>query len=207
VADARVSGKSLPSTGPLDRYLRAQASLSERAFVSALPGAAVLVRVDERGGADETAPWAVPLLEHLPVPRDDGGGDDVFIDIGSLMTSVEATATGPAQPPLPLPRAREHATVHVVPTAGGSVGRAATVAVRIPERSISREHAVVACHDDGWSITDLDSSNGTGVNGMPLLPGEVHRLRSGDVIQLADVVFVFLDAAAFCSHLPALAGG
>jgi hypothetical protein len=42
---------------------------------------------------------------------------------------------------------------------------------------------------------------------MPLLPGEVHRLRSGDVIQLADVVFVFLDAAAFCSHLPALAGG
>jgi hypothetical protein len=206
VADVKSTAKTLPSTGPLERYLRAQALSSERAFVAALHGAAVFVRVDERGGADETAPWAVPVVEALPVPHPGVAGDDVFLDLSSMFGSIEATATGPAQPPLPSPRAREHATVYVVPAAGGRIGRDDDAAVRVRERSVSRRHADVA-HDDGaWSIVDVGSENGTGVNGMPLLSGEPHALRSGDVVQLADVVLLFLDAAAFYSHLPALAG-
>jgi hypothetical protein len=191
----------------LERFLRAQAlSSSSSDFVTTLPGAAVFVRVDERGGDDETSPWAAPEIETLHVPLPGVAGDDVFIDIGSMTASVEATATGPAQPPLPLPRAREQATVHVVPVDGGRVGRDASAAVRVRERSVSRAHADVGCDDGLWSITDLDSDNGTGVNGMPLVPGAPHSLRSGDVVQLGDVVLLFLDGAAFYSHLPALAG-
>jgi hypothetical protein len=206
VAD-KASPAKLPTTAKLERYLRAHALSSCRDFVEALPGAAVLVRVDERGGDDEASPWAVPAIETLHVPLPGVTGDDVFIDIASTLGSIEATATGPAQPPLPLPRARELATVHVVPHAGGRIGRDAGAAVRVRERSISRAHADVACVDGMWSITDLDSDNGTGVNGMPLLTGERHNLRSGDVVQLADVVLLFLDGAAFYSHLPALGGG
>jgi len=205
VADTRSTAKTLPFTAPLERYLRAQALMSERAFVAALPGAAVFVRVDERGGADEPAPWAVPIVDVLPLPVPGTPGDDVFFDLSSMFGSVEATATGPAQPPLPFPRAREQATVYVVPAAGGHIGRdGGGVVVR--ERSVSRRHADVA-HDEGfWSIVDVDSHNGTAVNGMPLLSGEPHPLRSGDVVQVADVVLLFLDAAAFYSHLPALVG-
>ncbi len=203
----RSSTAKLPTTAKLERYLRAHALLSSGEFVAALPGAAVFVRIDERGGHDEAAPWAVPAPEALPAPPPGFVDDDIFIDIGSMSGSVEATATGPAQPPLLVPRARELATVHVVPHGGCRLGRGDDVALRVRERSISRVHADVVCDDGQWSIVDLDSDNGTGVNGMPLLTGERHNLRSGDVVQVADVVLVFLDASAFYAHLPALGGG
>lgn len=170
-----------------------------------LPGAAVLVRLDERGGRDEGAPWAFPSLEDLEVPASEGDDDDdVFLDV-SFAGSDEATATGPAQPPLPIPPAREAATVYVVPRSGGSVGRTTSSAVVVAERSVSRVHAMIA-HSPGWTILDLDSDNGTGVNGMPLAPGVAQPLRSGDVVHLGDCSFVFLDPQAFHSHLPALTG-
>jgi hypothetical protein len=38
------------------------------------------------------------------------------------------------------------------------------------------------------------------------VPGILHPLKSGDVVHLGDVSFIFLDVGAFASHLPALAG-
>lgn len=207
MVDVKSPTKKLPAVAALGRFLRSHAVLSETAFLAALPGASVFVRIDERGGADESAPWAVPALDVMSLPPSGPLGDDVFIDLGSMVDSVEATATGPSQPPLPLPRAREHATAYVVPAAGGRIGRAPVSAVVVGERSISRVHAEIARHEEDWTLIDAGSENGTGVNGLPLLPGEVRRLRSGDVVQLADVVLLFLDGASFHLHLPALAGG
>jgi hypothetical protein len=192
----------LPATAPLELFLRAHALRSSSSFAQALPGPAVFVRVDERGGLDEPAPWAFPRPEDLPAPD----ADDQFIDIALTSATSEATATGPAQPALPRPPARENASVLVVPAGGGVVGRAPGSAVRIAERSISREHAELAVDGDVWTLVDCDSDNGTGVNGMPLVPFIVQRLRSGDVVQFGDVVAVFLDAAAFHELLPTLAG-
>lgn len=191
----------LPLTAPLERFLRAHALLALDEFVAALPGGAVFVRVDERGGSDELAPWAFPQRD-VPLPGDDGA----FVDIALTSMSAEATATGPVQPPLPRPPAREHASVIVVPREGGPLGRAAACAVRVTERSISRHHADLLVDGDAWSIVDRDSDNGTGVNGMALQAGAPHRLRSGDVVQLGDVVLLFLDGVGFHTHLPALAG-
>jgi hypothetical protein len=197
---------ALPVTASLARYVRAHAVFTERDFLAALPGPAVLVRLDERGGDDEAAPWAVPRYDDVDLPAPDVGADDMYFDLASASGTTEQTATGPAQPPLPLPRAREHATAHVVPAAGGVIGRDATVAVRVKERSISRRHALLEAHGSQWLVTDLDSDNGTGVNGLPLLPGTSSPLRSGDVLQHGDVVFLFLDGASFYLHLSALAG-
>ena len=194
----------LPRTGSLSAFLRARALMSPAAFAATLPGGAVLVRLDERGGRDEGAPWAFPSLEDMEVPASDDDDDDVFMD-PSFAGSDEATATGPAQPPLAIPAAREMATVYVVPKTGGAVGRAGTSKIVVGERSVSRQHAMIA-NDAHWTILDLDSHNGTGVNGMPLVPGAVQVLRSGDVVHLGDVSFVFLDPQAFHSHLPALSG-
>lgn len=197
----------LPRSAPLSTFERSLAITDVVAFVHDVPGPAVLVRLDERGGADEAVPWAFPSPERIEAAVDAGlDGDDIFLDPSFTADSDEATATGPAQPPLPLPPARERATVTVVPVGGGRVGRADTSAIRVGERSVSRQHALVSVDDGVWSIMDLDSDNGTGVNGMPLVPGTPQTLKSGDVLHLGDLSFLFLDVAAFASHLPALAG-
>jgi hypothetical protein len=48
---------------------------------------------------------------------------------------------------------------------------------------VSRQHAVLLPADDGLYLIDLDSTNGTWVNGLYLQPGHKHRLNTGDVIE------------------------
>lgn len=201
----------LPFAAPLETYLRAAALGDGDSFARALPGPFVLVRLDERGGRDEPVAWAwhVLMKEHVDA---EAGADDDDVFVAALLgdaaaASDEATATGPAQPPLPLPPARETASVVVVPEAGGRVGRAKGSALRFTERSVSRQHAMLSVEGKTCSVVDLDSDNGTAINGMVLTPGTPQTLRSGDVLALGDVVFLVLDRAGFFSHLPALAGG
>ena len=58
------------------------------------------------------------------------------------------------------------------------IGRSASCDIRVNSRSVSRNHAVLTRYDDGsWTITDIDSHNGTWVNGervsiCPILPGD-----------------------------------
>lgn len=79
----------LPLTAPVERYAALRAVLDKAAFVAALPGPAVLIRLDERGGDDEPAPWAfhgsgLPLPVHVP-----SSDEDVFL-------SVEETPSDPS---------------------------------------------------------------------------------------------------------------
>lgn len=54
-------------------------------------------------------------------------------------------------------------------------------------RTISRRHCEIAfIRDEGYLITDLNSLNGTRVNGQPLRPGEPRFLRDGDTMLLAE---------------------
>ena len=48
---------------------------------------------------------------------------------------------------------------------------------------VSRQHAVLLPTEDGLYLIDLDSTNGTWVNGLYLQPGHKHRLSTGDVIE------------------------
>lgn len=71
-----------------------------------------------------------------------------------------------------------------------ALGRAPDNLVRIDDRMVSQYHAVVERRGDSFWLNDLDSTNGTAVNG-DLLTGE-RRLHSGDVISIggvADIVF------------------
>lgn len=83
----------LPLTAPVERYAALRAALDKAAFLAALPGPAVLIRLDERGGDDEPAPWAfhgsgLPFPVHVP-----SSDEDVFL-------SMEQT---PSDPSLPRP--------------------------------------------------------------------------------------------------------
>lgn len=63
------------------------------------------------------------------------------------------------------------------------IGRGAECDIVIPERRISREHLRVWRQDGEYFVEDLESRNGTHVNGIKL--DEPHKLQEGDEIQIA----------------------
>lgn len=56
---------------------------------------------------------------------------------------------------------------------------------------VSRRHAQITRQPGSYAIADLGSSNGTTVNGRPLLPNRVYPLRNGDRVQVGLVVIEF----------------
>lgn len=63
------------------------------------------------------------------------------------------------------------------------VGRARDCGLRILTDAISRKHCVLAMVGGRWIAQDLDSSNGTFINGVRVASGE---LRQGDELRLGE---------------------
>jgi hypothetical protein len=57
---------------------------------------------------------------------------------------------------------------------------------------VSRTHAVIKAVDNEYVLVDLNSANGTWVNGDRLLPAKPHSLSSGSVIQLGRLKLVVI---------------
>ncbi|GEM_PF-562727 len=60
------------------------------------------------------------------------------------------------------------------------IGKSPRNDIVIADPAVSSSHAVIRTENNGYTITDLGSRNGTSVNGKRIT--EVHRLRHGDVI-------------------------
>jgi hypothetical protein len=58
---------------------------------------------------------------------------------------------------------------------------------------VSRHHARLLHHAEGWSLEDLRSTNGTLVNQTPLLPDQPRRIRNGDTICCGQLTMVFYE--------------
>jgi hypothetical protein len=63
--------------------------------------------------------------------------------------------------------------------------------VTLDSPAVSRLHARLIWDGESYLISDLNSRNGTDINGRLLEPGEEYRLESGDRIRLADLTFCF----------------
>jgi pSer/pThr/pTyr-binding forkhead associated (FHA) protein len=68
------------------------------------------------------------------------------------------------------------------------IGRSDQNAIHIVRPGISRTHALVTARSNGFVIKDLDSQNGTYVNGERIAERE---LADGDKIEIGTVQFVF----------------
>ena len=68
-------------------------------------------------------------------------------------------------------------------------GRLASLEIVLDDSSVSRRHAEVRFGDEGWFVRDLESTNGTYVNGVRIGPGE-HSLRPRDIVQFGKVAMV-----------------
>jgi hypothetical protein len=77
----------------------------------------------------------------------------------------------------------------LLPPAGGTVGRSRDCDVVLEDAGISRKHAEIRPAADGWSITDLNSTNGVQLNGRPARGTQ--RLAAGDRIELGSTEIVF----------------
>jgi hypothetical protein len=62
-----------------------------------------------------------------------------------------------------------------------TVGRLAASGIQVMDANASREHAAFVREADGWWIEDLDSTNGTLLNGEPVTRA---ALADGDVIEI-----------------------
>lgn len=85
-----------------------------------------------------------------------------------------------------------------------ALGRAEASSIRLTDRNISRKHAMLVNTDQGWLVRDLDSYNGTYVNGVRVA-GE-QSLRHGDLIQLGDYRLELLDEALITAPQPTVEG-
>ena len=56
-------------------------------------------------------------------------------------------------------------------------------------QAVSRRHARLNGSSDSLTLTDLGSSNGTAINGVPCLEGEIMYLEAGDTVILGDARF------------------
>jgi hypothetical protein len=81
-----------------------------------------------------------------------------------------------------------------------TIGRTQDCDLRIADLSVSRRHAQLERSEDGWLLSDLDSHNGTRVNGW--LVREPVPVKPGDVLQFGSALFV-IQAEALTQAPPA----
>ena len=70
------------------------------------------------------------------------------------------------------------------------LGRSNECQLFLTDNNVSRRHAELKFNGSAWTITDLDSANGTFVNGSPIVSLELKHM---DTIQIGSVVLVFND--------------
>ena len=70
-----------------------------------------------------------------------------------------------------------------------SIGREPSNQIRVDDHSVSRRHCLIKRDGESFRVVDLESYNGTFVNGVPV--GE-QPLKHGDQIAVGRIVFIFL---------------
>jgi pSer/pThr/pTyr-binding forkhead associated (FHA) protein len=77
----------------------------------------------------------------------------------------------------------------IVELAGNmTIGRAADSGIVLDDTQVSRYHAMLLVQDGAVLLLDMESSNGTSVNGAPALPDEPVPLTDGDVVVIGRVL-------------------
>ncbi|MBN1810429.1 MAG: NAD(P)H-dependent oxidoreductase [Anaerolineae bacterium] len=112
----------------------------------------------------------------------------LWMDDLSKMAGPRLVVTGA---PIPLPkdnvligRVKPGVTpapdVDLVPHGGDQMG-------------VSRQHARMLLGSGGWVLEDLNSTNGTFLNGNQVLPGQQARVHTGDIIRFGTLTLIFYE--------------
>jgi Protein of unknown function (DUF3662)/FHA domain len=156
----------------------------------------------EHARAERLALASRPLIELRTDPRLSLGACTIEARLNNAPAPAVARRQGVPPPPPPaasttpvggevLPRAWLEAEGQRIPigASGVVIGRSAEVDVVIPAQEVSRRHAQIVPDANGWTLSDLGSTNGIRVNGRQV--GVPTRLTDGDVIGIGPVELVF----------------
>jgi hypothetical protein len=77
----------------------------------------------------------------------------------------------------------------LLPPAGGTIGRSRECDVVLDDVGISRCHAEIRPDANGWTVSDLGSTNGVSVNGLAV--DGIYELHAGDRLELGSTEIVF----------------
>src|SRR5436853_1314765 len=84
-----------------------------------------------------------------------------------------------------------------------SIGREEGNSLRLNDERVSRYHAKVQIDGDDYILTDLESTNGTRVNGTTV---QIRRLRIGDRIGVGRSLLLFGSNEEIAARMASLAG-
>jgi hypothetical protein len=76
---------------------------------------------------------------------------------------------------------------YAVGPGGATIGRSRECDIVLADSNVSRRHAELRPLADGWTITDLGSTNGVKVNGRALRANEPQPLSAGDQLDVGTV--------------------
>lgn len=68
---------------------------------------------------------------------------------------------------------------------GRKPGAAGIRKLVLPYPEISGQHAEIRCKEEGWTLVDSGSTNGTSINDTRCTPGREYSLRNGDKVKFA----------------------
>ena len=69
-----------------------------------------------------------------------------------------------------------------------SIGRKSSNEIFLPDRTVSKQHAIISASDDGkWMVEDKGSANKTYLNGEPIHKAEI---KTGDCLSITDFTIV-----------------
>jgi hypothetical protein len=123
--------------------------------------------------------------EPSPGPQPQSGRTMVYSSAERVSEPLEEQGRARAQTPSLLIDGRRV----VVAPAGATLGRGRQCDIVLTDPNVSRKHAEIRPRGGSWVLTDLDSTNGSQLNGRRIDSPEV--LRSGDEIELGASVLKF----------------
>jgi len=82
-----------------------------------------------------------------------------------------------------------------------TIGRTADNDVAIPEYTISTHHCLLAMVDGEYRLTDMGATNGTRVDGQPLVPRKPCCLKGGETVVLGRFTLLFHLPRGFADYL------
>lgn len=130
--------------------------------------------------------WALPGPLTVAFEQDEGVKEGRF-EVHSHHEAQDAPRGAPAPPQI---RTLQGDSPVTWPLGSSEVliGRQDSCDIVVPDPDTSRRHARISRRDDGWWISDLESTNGTFVNGKVI---KERRLVSGDRIRIGGTEFEF----------------
>lgn len=122
----------------------------------------------------------------MPGSHDQPSEDDAELDVPSVSAEVVAHAC------IAVVGGKEQGRLFQLTQRESVIGRAPSAQIRIDDGAISTQHARLSWDGELHWLEDLNSTNGTFLNGERLEPGKPVSLALNDTIQVADIVLAYL---------------